>query len=277
MPSVLVIGASGMLGSQVFLEARRRHGAAAHGTYRMPRARLAPSAQLHRVDLENTGPIASLVRRLEPSALINCAGIVRGICADERQATAINTELPHYLERLADETGARLIHVSTDCVFSGKKGDYRETDTPDPTDLYSRTKLSGEVRGTRHLTVRSSFIGFELETRRGLLEWFLAQKGRVRGFRGAVWSGLTTPALARLLLDLAARGEVSDLLHVSGERLSKYDLLTRLARVFKKTDVTIEPVDEPRVDMSLNAEWLGSLGVRVPPMDAMLEELGKAA
>ena len=163
--------------------------------------------------------------------------------------------------------------MSTDCVFSGRRGGYSEGDLPDPVDLYGRTKLAGEVMESPHLTIRTSFIGLESAEPNGLLSWFLAQQGALRGFRQAIWSGLTADALAEILASLANRRDVTGLLHITGEVIDKFHLLHLAAEVFEKTDVHIEPVDEPVCDRSLVSHRLSSLGIQVSSLRTMLVDL----
>lgn len=271
--TTLILGAGGMLGYPTLLEARRRNGDAVYGTYRTPAPALERLPGLHRIDLRYRDAVVELLEDLRPTLVVNCAGIVKGRVDDPYEAIVVNSVLPRLVARVIDAWDGRLVQVSTDCVFSGRRGRYRETDTPDPEDLYGRSKLLGEVTAEPHLSVRTSFIGFELASSRGLLAWFLAQRGTVRGWRQAVWSGLTADALAGLLLDLAERRDITGLLHIAGEAVDKYALLHALAALFDKGDVTIEPVHHPMVDRSLSSRYLRSLGFTVPPLNDMLRGL----
>ena len=173
--------------------------------------------------------------------------------------------------------GGRLLHVSTDCVFSGDRGGYRESDLAHPVDLYGRTKLAGEVTESPHLTVRTSFVGLEHENAKGLLGWFFSRKGEVYGFRKVIWSGLTTEALAEVLVSLVERGEVNGLLHIAGEPIDKFRLLCLAAEIFGKADVRVNPIDDPVCDRSLRSDLLAGLGIHVPSIRAMLEDLKDSA
>jgi len=275
-PRLLVLGASGMLGRSVAAVTAHRtrgelHLAVGHG--QAPRV---ANATTHRLDLRNLSATSAFLGELRPDLVINCAGIVKSICNDGYQAALINTLLPHLVVQAIRPWGGRLLHVSTDCVFSGNRGGYTEFDLPDPVDLYGRTKLAGEVTGLPHLTVRTSFIGLESRNAKGLLGWFLEQKGTVRGFRKAIWSGLTTDALAEILSSLAERRDVSGLLHIAGEPIDKFRLLCLAAEVFEKTDVHIETVDEPLCDRSLISQRLLSLGIQVSSIRTMLEDLKRS-
>lgn len=273
VPRLLVLGASGLLGRSVAVAAARAKSGELHVLVGRGQAPDVPGAVVHRLDLRDLAATRSWLGRLKPELVINCAGIVKSICDDGYEAALLNSLLPHLAVDALRSWGGRLLHVSTDCVFSGEKGDYKESDLADPVDLYGRTKLAGEVTESPHLTVRTSFIGIEHGNPKGLLGWFLTQAGEVRGFRRVIWSGLSVEALAEILVSLVQRREVSGLLHVAGARIDKYRLLCLAAETFGKSDVHIEPVDEPVCDRSLRSDRLSALGIQVPSIRAMLEEL----
>jgi len=275
-PRLLVLGASGLLGRSVAAVMGRRTGGDLHLAVGHGQAPTVPSATTHRLDLRRLDATSVFLNELRPDLVINCAGIVKSICNDGYQAALINTLLPHLVVEAIRPWGGRLLHVSTDCVFSGNRGGYTEFDLPDPVDLYGRTKLAGEVTEPPHLTVRTSFIGLEAGNTKGLLGWFLEQKGTVRGFRKAIWSGLTADALAEILCSLIERRDVTGLLHIAGEAIDKFQLLYLAAEVFGKTDVHIEPVDEPLCDRSLSSQRLHSLGLQVSSIRTMLEVLKRS-
>ncbi len=274
----MILGASGLLGRAVLEAALAAGKHEVHAVARRPLAGGAGSENggaptLHTLDLREDAAFAALLARLRPALVLNCAGIVKALCDDALEAILVNAAAPHRLARALAPWGGRLVQVSTDCVFSGRRGGYREEDEPDPQDLYGRSKLLGEVTEPPHLTVRSSFIGFEVGSCRGLLDWFLGQQGRVRGFRQAIWSGLSAPALARVLLELAERPEVRGLLHAASDAIDKHSLLHLIAHEFGKTDVRLEAVDSPSIDRSLDASRLRGLGIEVPTVAAMVAEL----
>jgi dTDP-4-dehydrorhamnose reductase len=213
---------------------------------------------------------------LRPNVVINAVGIVKQrSTADEAiPSLEINALLPHRLAVLCKAVGARLVHMSTDCVFSGRKGRYRETDPSDAEDLYGRTKYLGEVQEPNCVTLRTSMIGPELSRKTGLLEWFLAQRGTIRGYRNAIFSGFTTIELARIIEMLLARfPEASGLYHVSTAPISKFDLLNLLKQ---RLDLAVEitPFDDFRCDRSLDSSRFQSeFGYRPPEWPAMVDEL----
>lgn len=211
-----------------------------------------------------------------PDVVVNCAGIVRHLHPLYTTVDLIKIDAlaPHVLAGYCDQRGVRLVQLSTDCVFSGRRGNYSEDDIPDPPDLHGRMKLLGEVSRAPHLTIRTSFIGHERFRERGyfLLDWFLSQTGDVSGFTGARWSGLTTLEFAYNIVTLI-RQEVAGLLHIHGETISKYTLLCLAQSVFDKRDVIIRPDSKFRYDRSLRSKRLADLGIVAPSVRQMLVNL----
>jgi dTDP-4-dehydrorhamnose reductase len=214
---------------------------------------------------------------VRPDAVVNCIGIVKQDAAAKDPYTSIlvNALFPHLLARACRETGSRLVHLSTDCVFSGRKGNYAESDVPDAEDLYGRTKLLGEVDGKGCLTIRTSMIGRELKGSHGLVEWFLAQRGqRVRGFRRAVFSGFTTRALSEIIADLIdERRDLEGVYHVAAEPITKFDLLALIKEVYKLS-VEVEPDENFICDRGLNgARFHAATGFVPPSWAAMIQQM----
>lgn len=228
-------------------------------------------------DASDADALVTLISLARPDVVINCVGVVkqRSDADDPLAAIPINSVLPHRLARLCALAGARLIHFSTDCVFSGSRGGYRESDAPDALDLYGRSKLIGEVsESPQALTLRVSIIGPELRGAQGLLGWFLSQQGTVKGYRHAIFSGLTTLELSRVVRDhLLGRPQLHGLYHLSAEAISKMDLLRLAARIYEHP-IAIEPEDEPAIDRSLDSQRLRDiLGYRPPSWPEMLTQL----
>lgn len=226
---------------------------------------------------EEFNTVEKAVSAARPDVVINCVGIVKQLKAasDPIPSIVVNSLFPHRLAALARSTGARLIHVSTDCVFAGSRGHYAEQDPPDAYDLYGRSKLLGEVSGSGCLTVRTSIIGRELAATTGLVEWLLAQRGRqVKGFTHAAFSGLTTAALARLLSEVIEHhAALEGVYHVAAAPITKYDLLHRLNDAYG-AGVEIEPSDSLRIDRSLDgAAFTRATGLRAPGWPEMVAEL----
>jgi dTDP-4-dehydrorhamnose reductase len=281
----LVLGGTGMLGHVVW-RACREAGMDAVATMRAERL-AGPAAEVLDEGEVLTGvraeDVAGVARALESSAaetVVNCIGVVKQSATAQNPATTIriNALFPHELATACRERGAKLIHVSTDCVFSGRSGAYVEDDSPDPVDLYGRSKLLGEP-GEGALTLRTSMIGRELSGANGLLEWLLAQEGgRVRGFAHAIFSGPTTPVLARAIVDVIARHrELEGLYHLAAEPIDKYQLLCMLRDAFS-LELEIERDEEVRIDRSLDPARFGSAtGWAAPSWAEMVGELAETA
>ncbi|WP_423198192.1 dTDP-4-dehydrorhamnose reductase [Cupriavidus sp. H19C3] len=257
---ILVLGASGMLGNAVLREFSRSTGFESFGTVRSgAAARLLPGELQPRVvagvDVENFDSLAKAFERVRPDVVINCVGLVKQLAEadDALAAIPINSLLPHRLARLCGVAGARFVQMSTDCVFSGAKGMYLEEDFSDAKDLYGRSKYLGEVDYPNAITLRTSIIGHELDGARSLVCWFLAQPGPVKGFRRAIFSGLPTVEIARLIRDhVIPHPELHGLYHVSAEPINKFDLLALVARTYGKT-IEIQPDDQFVIDRSLDS------------------------
>lgn len=207
------------------------------------------------VDVADLDSVVAAFVRARPSVVINCVGVIKQLAqgSDPLHVIPINSLLPHRLARLCAAAGSRLVHISTDCVFSGKTGGYRESDAADADDLYGRSKYLGEVSQDDSITLRTSIIGHELRSAHGLVDWFLAQEGPVQGFTRAVFSGLPTVALAEVIRDrVLADSSLSGLYHVSSAPISKHDLLRIVAEVYGRTTVIV-PDNRLVIDRSLDS------------------------
>lgn len=258
--TILVLGASGMLGSAVlrYFAAQTKHEVA--GIVRSASsARLLPDSLQDRIalggDVDDVDALVRMFDRHRPTVVINCVGLVKqlGDAQDPLAAIPVNAVLPHRLARLCALAGARLVHLSTDCVFTGDKGMYSEDDLPDARDVYGRTKLLGEVDYPHALTLRTSIIGHELASHRSLVCWFLSQHNAVRGFSQAIFSGLPTIEIARVLdryvLD---RPELHGVYHLSAEPIDKCSLLQLIAKIYGK-DIKITEDRAYAIDRSLDS------------------------
>lgn len=257
---ILVLGAAGMLGNAVYRFMSQIGRFDVRGTVRSANSVTPFSAELRNglmsnVDLDNFDTLSDVLRKVRPDVVINCVGLVKQLSAanDPLLAVPVNTMLPHRLARLCALGGARLVHVSTDCVFDGKKGSYTENDVPNAYDLYGRSKLLGEVDYPNAVTLRTSIIGHELSGAHGLIDWFLSQKGPVRGFARAIFSGLPTVELARVMAEyvIPAR-DLTGVYHVSAEPISKLDLLRLVADRYGHTSEIVHD-DEVEIDRSLDS------------------------
>ena len=261
-PIILVLGITGMLGSTLFKILSKEKKWQVLGTARNKAAlKYFPPALskniITGVQADNFEALTDLLTLKQPDLVINCIGLVKQKLAASQalEAVPLNTLLPHHLAQITKKIKSRLILISTDCVFSGQKGNYKESDTPDCTDLYGQSKLGGEVTNLKHvLTIRTSIIGHELNSQQSLLDWFLNQKKVVPGYTQAIFSGLPTDELSIFIRDLIIPNkELRGLYHISAKPISKYHLLNLIAQIYdKKIKVIEQPL--PVIDRSLNCE-----------------------
>ncbi|HTM66065.1 MAG TPA: SDR family oxidoreductase [Flavipsychrobacter sp.] len=266
---ILLFGASGMAGHVVysFLNELKLYEI----TPIVYRKKVSESAII--IDVSNTEAVINLVRTQKPDFIVNCIGVlVKGSQKYPDNAILLNAYFPHLLKRLADEVHARLIHISTDCVFSGKKGNYCEDDPQDAEDLYGKSKGLGEIVSESHLTLRTSIIGPEIKSEgEGLFHWFMLKEGKVQGFTEAFWSGITTLQLASAIQS-AIENDLTGLLHVTnGEKICKYDLITQFKKVWERNLVIVESVPGKAVDKSLLKST--KFDFNVPSYSVMLNDL----
>jgi dTDP-4-dehydrorhamnose reductase len=282
---VLVLGGEGMLGHKVFEVLSGRFDTLAtflspNGPWReFPQYAGVPEARLLAgVDALRFDTVAAAFEQARPDAVVNCVGVIKQLkeASDPVLTITLNSLLPHRLAALCVEHGARLVHMSTDCVFSGRKGAaYSEDDLPDPDDLYGRSKLLGEVDRPGCLTIRTSIIGRDFLKQDALLEWFLSNRGRtVKGYRNAVYTGFPTQVLARIIGDLLAdQPGLDGLVQIASAPISKYALLVLLKDAMA-LDIEIEPFDDEPCDRSLSAaRFVAATGYHIPSWDEMAAEL----
>lgn len=280
---VLVLGATGMLGHKLLQLLSQRFDVA--GTVRDDPGAYSghPVLGKHRliggVRGEQIESVIGAMAACRPEAVINCIGVIKQLpsATDPGKCISINALFPHQVSKLCSAVGARLVHISTDCVFSGNRGNYKVEDVSDATDLYGRSKYLGEVGGPGSLTLRTSIIGRELATRSGLVEWFISQSGkRVRGFARAIFSGLTTHMLSRVIGDvLAEQRGLDGVWHISAEPISKYDLLG-VVRGALKLDIEIDRDEDFFCDRSLDSSPLRErIGFCPPPWPEMIAEMAR--
>jgi dTDP-4-dehydrorhamnose reductase len=219
------------------------------------------------VDVQQIESLVNVFAEVKPDILVNCIGIIKQVpeAKDPLTTITVNALLPHRIALLCGATGTRMIHISTDCVFNGEKGVYTEQDVSNADDLYGRTKYLGEVAYPHCITLRTSIIGHELKGNYGLVEWFLSQKEKVRGFRKVLYSGFPTIELSRIIRDyIIPHPELTGLYHLSANPISKYELLKLISVQYEKK-ITIEPEDSIRLDRSLDSSTFLSLTGYNPP------------
>ena len=257
---VLVIGASGMIGSTVLSVLSEKSEWDVFGTVRHEGAMRHFRPEISErivagVDLDNHDQIVRVFSSVRPDVVVNCAGLTkhRPEASDPLASIALNSLMPHRLAEIGKLSGARLIHVSTDCVFSGVKGSYTETDLPDATDVYGRSKILGEVDCEHAITLRTSTIGHEFSSKHGLLEWFLSQEGECSGYKKAVFSGLPTSVFAEVVRDyVIPNPQLAGLYHISAAPIDKFTLLGLIAEAYEKK-ISIVPDERLVIDRSLDS------------------------
>jgi dTDP-4-dehydrorhamnose reductase len=278
---ILVLGATGMLGHKLLQVLSENH--IVTGTVRKDSSIFVNHPVFSKMNIlgnisaDNLESICTAINKQKPDVIINCIGIVKQLPAaqDPLQSIALNALFPHQLAHLCRQKNIRLIHISTDCVFSGLKGCYSEKDPSDAEDLYGKTKYLGEVDYPGCLTIRTSIIGRELETAHGLIEWFISQDGKtVNGFKKAVFSGLTTLALSEIIGQL-----IDDYPHLHGvfqvasEPISKYDLLSLVKKTYR-LNITIEPEETVINNRSLNpTKFKSETNIKIPSWVYMIDEM----
>lgn len=249
---VLILGSTGMLGHQVFhLLERSSEFEVVDLVYR---SKLRDKSIV--CDITNKDAVAEVIANHKPDFIVNCIGVlIKGSHNNPANAIYINAFFPHFLKQEADKIGSKVIHISTDCVFSGSKGRYTESDFKDADDTYGRSKALGELVDETHLTLRTSIVGPELkENGEGLLHWFINQTGEINGFTKAIWGGVSTLECAKAI-EFALQNQLTGLVNLTnGDGISKYDMLNLFAESLSKSDVKINSVEGKAVDKSLVSE-----------------------
>lgn len=277
---ILILGGDGMLGHQLLKAWQSRHAVrctlrqdlSAYASFELFTAENSYAG----IDVRSLARLTEVVADFRPEAVVNCVGIVkqRPTAKESIPSLEINALLPHRLAVLCKGIGARLVHLSTDCVFNGKKGNYQENDPSDAEDLYGKTKYLGEVHDENCLTLRTSIIGRELTRKKSLLEWFLAQTGPVKGFRKAIYNGFTTLEMSRIIETLLLDHPTANgVYQVSSEPINKYDLLL-LFREKLGHSIEILPDESFYCDRSLDSSrFRREFNYSPPTWESMVEEL----
>jgi dTDP-4-dehydrorhamnose reductase len=278
---VLILGATGMLGHKLMQVLATKFTMT--GTVRGDLSTLADLPILKKMTLiggVTAGDLKSVYQAIEnirPNVVINCIGIVKQLPAaqDPLQSISINALFPHQLAKICHQKDIRMIHISTDCVFSGHKGNYTETDLSDAEDLYGKTKFLGEVNYPNCLTIRTSIIGRELGTSHGLIEWFLNQEEKtVPGYKNAIFSGLTTNAIAGIMNEIISEyPNLHGVVQVASRPISKYDLLTLVKNVYG-LHIDIRPDKTVINNRSLNAaKFRKETKIKIPSWPTMISQM----
>jgi len=262
MIKVLIIGSTGMLGHTLFTELSKNNKLIVFGTARRMVDRFSKSLSTEQlkqiyldVDVSDFDSVKDVFKKVKPEIVINCVGLIKQKpnSKDPLPALELNSVLPHRLAKLTEEISGRYLQISTDCVFDGVKGNYREESQDFANDVYGTTKRLGEVEYGNALTIRTSIIGHELGSHRSLVDWFFTQDGEIKGFTKAVFSGFPTVYLAQIIDKyIIPNKDLVGLYHVSADPINKYDLLNLIAKQYKK-EIKITPNNELVIDRSLNS------------------------
>jgi dTDP-4-dehydrorhamnose reductase len=281
---VCVLGAGGLLGHMLIRVLGETIDV--YGTTRelrsisSPLARFLPQDKwIDNVDASKFDSINKVFGTTNFDTVINCIGLIkqRNAQTTEYEMMLINAEFPHRLAQVANQQGAQVIHISTDCVFSGEKGNYVESDKPDPVDTYGKSKLLGELNDAKNLTLRTSHIGRELTIRKSFIEWLLSQKGGdVEGYGHAIYSGLTSQELARLIRELlTANKGLTGMFHVSSQPISKLDIINKLNELLN-LEINVTSDSKVQINRSLNSDKFRlATNLTVNNWDQMLFDFGK--
>lgn len=281
MSKILIVGANGMLGGSLFRYFSRKTKHDVLGTLRSESAAQHFMSQgfdnvYLGVDARDATSVESVIQDYVPDYVLNCIGVIKQV--DEAKSPIpsieINSLLPHRLAKFCDSVGAKLVHFSTDCVFSGTRGAYTENDIPDASDLYGRSKLLGEITYGHHLTLRTSIIGHEMDNSVSLVDWFLNQSGTVKGYSKAIFSGLPTICIAEFLANyIVRRNAPAGLLHLSVDPIDKYSLLKIVAERYD-LQTSIDEYADFKIDRSLDSSKLReAVGFKSESWELMIEKM----
>ncbi len=279
--NVLVLGANGMLGSTIIRFFTQSKYFNVTGAVRSQASvKFLPNSIkksiVTDINAEDMPSIKNLILKLQPDVVINCIGIVKqkSEVNDPLLALPINSLFPHQLARCCHNLGVRLIHFSTDCLFSGRKGMYKETDDADALDMYGISKRLGEVDYENSITIRTSIIGHEINGNSSLISWFLSQEGRVEGYKNAIFSGLPTIEISKVIKDyVIPNPELRGVYHVSSDPINKYDLLSLVARTYAK-DIELDENKDFVINRSLDSSrFRGLTGYNPPPWPELISSM----
>ncbi len=273
MKRVLLLGSNGMAGHLLLNFLREQNRYKIYSTSRTEFKSIKNNVYLDVFDLEK---LADLIKEIQPDYIINCVGLLfKDFNENCDKAIFVNAYFPHFLDKLSKKYSYKLIHISTDCVFDGKKGGYIESDLPNETNIYGRSKALGEVINTQNLTIRTSFIGPEITPNGiGLFHWFMSQNGTISGYTQAIWSGVTTLELAKFINYLLCENiNLVGLYHLcNNDKISKEKLLLLFLNYFNRNDIKVEPDKRITCDRSF-FNTNNDVQYRVPSYTLMIQEM----
>jgi len=268
MKKILVLGSTGLIGHQVYLRLKK---CSDYKLYNIAyRKKITDDTIL--LDARDEKVLEQTICEIKPDIIINCIGVlISEANRNPENAIFLNAYIPQHLKNIANELGIKLVHISTDCVFSGKKGSYIENDIKDANDIYGRAKALGEVIEVPHVTLRTSVVGPEIKEGEELFHWFMRQKGTIQGFTKSLWSGVTTIELAKAV-EWAIENDITGLYHITnGKSINKYELL-ELFKKFTHKEIDIETV-EGRVTNKTLIDTRKEINYVVPDYDVMVHDM----
>ena len=278
---ILILGASGMLGASLFRYFSKLGDYKVYGTVRDDyKRRYFPDKLkenlISNISFDDMKAFRNLIAKLRPDFVINCVGIIKqnSLVSDKLISINLNARLPHLLLYECRKNDAKLIHFSTDCVFSGARGGYSEFDKPDASDVYGMTKYLGEINEENCVTIRTSIIGHEYGSNRSLVDWFLSQTGDVKGYDQAIFTGLPTIELAKIIHRYILENQnIEGLYHVASQKINKYDLLNLISDIYSKKDIRIMRDSAVKIDRSLICSQFNRVSGYIAPDWKSLVEL----
>ncbi len=277
---IYIVGISGMLGSKLFENFLSLKNVKVRGSSRkLPQKYLNLKNKIDlNVDVNNLNLISKIINKFKPNVVINCVGVVKQKIKsknEENKVFYLNSVFPHELYKITSLNKSRLIHFSTDCVFNGKKGNYKETDKVNAKDLYGISKIYGELHLPNSLTLRTSIIGHEINEKKGLLEWFLSKKKTCDGYDKSFFSGFPTDEIFRILKKIIKEKKLCGVYHLSSSRISKYKLLKTIAKIYKKK-ISIKINNKYKIDRSLNSKKLKNIiDYKSPSWEKLIKKMHK--
>ena len=268
---ILILGCTGMIGHAIFKEALKLKKYEVLGTYRnLKKKKNIFNTNLVYFNAYKKSRLKSIIRKYKPDLLINAIGITKHIKNKKKNIYLINSTFPHYAKKIANNNNCKFIQISTDCIFDGNKGNYKELDKPNAIDDYGISKARGEIVDKINLTVRTSTIGHEIETKNGLLEWFLSQKGFCYGYKKAIFNGFPTFYFAKVLLFiLSNKKKLTGILHISGHKINKLNLLKKIKKAYNKK-ILIKSKSEIKINRSLNNEKFKKIYKNISKWDSLV-------
>ncbi len=274
---ILILGCTGMIGNSIFHECFFKKKYEVFGTYKNYEKLKFFKNKKNFIyfNVDKMKSLKQIIIKIKPDIIINCIGLTKHLkIKNEKKIFKINSIFPHYVKKISNSMNIKFVQISTDCVFSGKKGNYHENTKPDARDIYGRSKAAGEFNDNFNLTVRTSTIGHEIDTKYGLLEWFLSTEKNCEGFAKAYFNGFPTYYFSKILLKILDKYKATGLIHISGHRINKYKLLKIIKKTYSKK-ININRNDIFKIDRTLNNSKLKKFIPSIANWDQLITQMKK--